>query len=158
MKEEKHHQNKRCVRIKINLKRILNDGNQEPSGILGYILEAHPQEEIDDAYLESLTTVILIFIFVGVHTTSMAAAAVMYRLVAHPQYIPELLEEQKQVSETADAQDFVPSAYRQMPKLDSFIRESMRTRATGIALPHKNITDKDVVLRSGAIVRPGRNK
>ncbi|RCH83888.1 hypothetical protein CU097_004950 [Rhizopus azygosporus] len=130
---------------------------KEPSGILGYILEAHPQEEIDDAYLESLTAVILIFIFVGVHTTSMAAAAVMYRLVAHPQYIPELLEEQKQVSETADAQDFVPSAYRQMPKLDSFIRESMRTRATGIALPHKNITDKDVVLRSGAIVRPGED-
>ncbi|KAG1242475.1 hypothetical protein G6F68_016174 [Rhizopus microsporus] len=68
------------------------------------------------------------------------------------------MEEQQEVLKSGyDSSAYSPSAYRKMVKLDSFIRESLRTRATGLALPHKNITNKNVVLRSGAIVRPGEN-
>ncbi|KAG1177525.1 hypothetical protein G6F35_016381 [Rhizopus arrhizus] len=87
----------------------------------------------------------------------MAVAQVLYRLVKHPEYTKELMEEQQEVLKSGyDSSAYSPSAYRKMVKLDSFIRESLRTRATGLALPHKNITNKNVVLRSGAIVRPGK--
>lgn len=87
----------------------------------------------------------------------MAVAQVLYRLVKHPEYTKELIEEQQEVLKSGyDSSAYSPSAYRQMVKLDSFIRESLRTRSNGIALPHKNITNKDIVLRSGAIVHPGK--
>ncbi|KAG0741928.1 hypothetical protein G6F23_007208 [Rhizopus arrhizus] len=146
---------KTALKSEIERKKTLD--KKEPSSILEFILDQYPAE-IDDDYLESLTTTILIFIFVGVHTTSMAVAQVLYRLVKHPEYTKELMEEQQEVLKSGyDSSAYSPSAYRKMVKLDSFIRESLRTRATGLALPHKNITNKNVVLRSGAIVRPGEN-
>lgn len=129
---------------------------KETSGIFAYILEEHPVE-IDDDFLESITTIILIFIFVGVHTTSMAATQVIYQLIKHPEYIEELLQEQKDIIGDKDTSSYTPAAYRQMVKLDSFIRETMRTRNTGIGLPHKNITQNDIVLKSGAIIHPGES-
>ncbi|KAI9254892.1 cytochrome P450 [Sporodiniella umbellata] len=136
-----------------------NSGNTVPSkdstlGILTYITDKYSKEEKESPeFLEALTTVVLIFIFVGVHTTSMAASHVVYRLLKHPEYIEALLEEQKEVN--ANGVPYSPANYRQMVRLDSFIRECLRTRSIGIALPHKNVTQKDVVLRSGAVVHPG---
>ncbi|KAG1460277.1 hypothetical protein G6F46_000905 [Rhizopus delemar] len=153
--------NKHRTLIKTALKSEIERNNgldkKEPSNILEFILDQYPAE-IDDDYLEALTTTILIFIFVGVHTTSMAVAQVLYRLVKHPEYTKELIEEQQEVLKSGyDSSAYSPSAYRQMVKLDSFIRESLRTRSNGIGLPHKNITNQDIVLRSGAIVHPGEN-
>ncbi|KAI8096880.1 uncharacterized protein BX664DRAFT_258334 [Halteromyces radiatus] len=45
--------------------------------------------------------------------------------------------------------------YRRLVKLDSYIREFFRYGARSLAHPHTNISDKDIVLKSGAIIRPG---
>lgn len=87
----------------------------------------------------------------------MAATQVIYQLIKHPEYIEELLQEQKDIIGDKDTSSYTPAAYRQMVKLDSFIRETMRTRNTGIGLPHKNITQNDIVLKSGAIIHPGES-
>ncbi|CEP17038.1 hypothetical protein [Parasitella parasitica] len=127
---------------------------------LDYILKKYPHE-IDDDHLESLTTIILIMIFVGVHTTTEAVTYVMYCLVKHPHYIEELRREQEQVvsNEGIDYSGsdviYTPAMYRNMVKLDSFIRECMRTRMVGIVHAHTNISNQDIVLKSGAIVKPG---
>lgn len=88
----------------------------------------------------------------------------MYTLAKRPEYIQELLEEQEEIVETEpDVQKssisgdiiFTPNMYRRMVKLDSFIREAMRVRMIGIGLGHTNISGHDIVLKSGAIIKPG---
>ncbi|KAK4521511.1 serine/threonine-protein kinase HAL4/sat4 [Mucor velutinosus] len=131
----------------------------EKKDVLDYLLKTYPHEMNND-HLETLTTVILILIFVGVHTTSEAVTYVMYCLAKHPEYISELREEQEKVLLDEGVADrdrnviYTPAMYRQMVKLDSFIRESMRTRMVGFGLPHTNIGEEDIVLKSGAIVEP----
>ncbi|CAO0790883.1 unnamed protein product [Mucor circinelloides] len=133
----------------------------EKKDVLDYLLKEHPHE-INDDHLESLTTIILILIFIGVHTTSEALTYVMYCLAKHPEYIAELREEQARVlldEGVADLEQdviYTPAMYRQMVKLDSFIRESFRTRMIGIGLQHMNIGQADIVLKSGATIKPGR--
>ncbi|KAI8054196.1 cytochrome P450 [Gilbertella persicaria] len=143
-------------------KEILGRDKNEPNqDVLAYLLERYPHE-VDDAYLESLTTIVLILIFVGVHTTSEALTYVMYCLVKYPEYIQELRDEQLEVINeelgqvTQDDVVYTPGVYRRMMKLDSFIRECLRTRMVGIGLAHTNTSQHDVVLKSGAIVNPGR--
>lgn len=131
--------------------------------VLDYLLKEHPHE-INDDHLESLTTIILVLIFIGVHTTSEALTYVMYCLAKHPEYVAELRQEQARVlldEGVADLEQdviYTPAMYRQMVKLDSFIRESFRTRMTGIGLQHMNIGQADIVLKSGATIKPGKPK
>ena len=134
--------------------------------MLQYLLDKYPHE-INDDHLESLTSVILVFIFVGVHTTTDAVTYTMYTLIKHPEYIQELLEEQEEITETeADVERFgknddvvfTPNMYRRMVKLDSFIREAMRVRMAGIGLAHTNVSGHDIVLKSGAVVKAGKEK
>ncbi|GAN02000.1 cytochrome P450 [Mucor ambiguus] len=132
----------------------------EKKDVLDYLLKTYPHE-LNDDHLETLTTLILILIFVGVHTTSEALTYAMYCLVKHPEYISELRDEQTRVlledGITDQEQDVVytPAMYRQMIKLDSFIRECMRTRMVGFGLPHTNVSKEDIILKSGATVKPG---
>ncbi|CAO3655905.1 unnamed protein product [Mucor hiemalis] len=140
-----------------------NDTDGEKSSdLLQYLLDEYPHE-IDNDHLETLTSVILILIFVGVHTTTDAVTYTMYTLVKRPEYIQELLEEQEEIIDTEpDVQTssisgdiiFTPNMYRRMVKLDSFIREAMRVRMIGIGLGHTNISGHDIVLKSGAIIKP----
>lgn len=130
--------------------------------VLNYLLKRYPHE-IDDDHLESLTTIFLIIIFVGVHTTSDAVTYVMYCLAKYPEYIPELRKEQEEAIIAEDAATdsekdvvYTPAIYRRLEKLDSFIRECMRTRMVGIGLAHTNISEDNIVLKSGAIVEPGQ--
>jgi cytochrome P450 len=118
------------------------------------LLDEYPHA-IDNDHLETLTTVILIFIFVGVHTTTDAVTYCMYSLIKHPEYLDELVQEQKVILKEEAAEEMTPNMYRQMIKLDSFIRESLRVRTVGIGLPHTNVSDHDIILKSGAIVKPG---
>lgn len=48
--------------------------------------------------------------------------------------------------------------YRRMAKLDSFLRESFRYGTRTIGHSHINTSDHDVVLKSGAIIKPGNIK
>ncbi|KAI8638058.1 cytochrome P450 [Parasitella parasitica] len=142
----------------------LQDDNVEDKNkaedVLDYLLKKYPHE-VDNDHLESLTTIILIMIFVGVHTTTETVNYLMYCLLKHPHYIEELRQEQEQVvsNEGIDYSGtdvvYTPAMYRSMVKLDSFIRECMRTRMAGIGLSHTNISNQDVVLKSGATIKPG---
>jgi hypothetical protein len=83
--------------------------------------------------------------------------------VKYPEYIQELREEQESLLPEFDQShpDYpipTPAICRRMVKLDSFIHEALRIRKGGIGLAHTNITSHDVVLRSGATIRPGTNR
>ncbi|KAL0136700.1 cytochrome P450 CYP5213 [Mucor lusitanicus] len=118
----------------------------EKKDVLDYLLKTHPHEMNDD-HLETLTTVILILIFVGVHTTSEALTYL------REEQAGVLLDEG--VADQKQDVIYTPAMYRQMVKLDSFIRECLRTRMVGFGLAHTNIGEEDIVLKSGATVKPG---
>jgi cytochrome P450 len=115
--------------------------------------------DLDQAHLETLTTVILIFILVGVQTTSDAVTYVLYSLLQHPEYLQELRDEQEEALAaegiTSSPAIYTPEVYRHLEKLDSFIHESLRRRMSGIGLAHTNISKNNILLRSGTIVKPG---
>lgn len=116
--------------------------------------------DLDEESIHILTTILIVFIFVAAHATSEAITYVAYCLAKHTDHIPELREEQDSLLssfERSETNDLIPTpaACRKMVKLDSFIQEALRIRKGGIGLAHTNITDHDVVLKSGAVIKPG---
>lgn len=117
-------------------------------------------DEINDEAIHMLVTIIIVFTFVAVHTTSEALTYVMYCLVKYPEYLEELREEQESLLpgfERGNNDEPIPTAAvcRRMVKLDSFIQEALRIRKGGVGLAHTNIANHNVQLKSGAVIEPG---
>lgn len=107
---------------------------------------------------------LLVLIFASVHTTSENGTIVISRLLQHPEVIGELLEEQDRVLREAGLDPnqgtsvalFTFEIIKNMPKLDSVCRESLRLRSQFYELAHTNIRNHNVVLSNGTVVPPGK--
>ncbi|CAO3609079.1 unnamed protein product [Cunninghamella blakesleeana] len=150
--------------------------NDTPESLLQYTLKLHPQEN-NDAALETLATMVEILFFVGVLTTVGTTIGVIMGLVKQKELLEELQKEQEQAidneiqeqkqlgtskltdNDVIDRDEFmiknINHIYRRMAKLDSYLRESFRYGANTIGHSHTNISDHDVVLKSGAVIKPG---
>jgi hypothetical protein len=100
------------------------------------------------------------FIFAGIHTGANTINQILYCLVKYPEHIQALREEQQEALEAegiagTDKILYTPGFYRRLVKLDSFIRESLRMSMGGIDLPQTNISNQDIIFKSGAVVKPG---
>lgn len=113
-----------------------------------------------------LTEWIILLIFASIHTTSENSTVIMYRLLQHPELIPELLEEQNRVLSEHLGEDVVKSTddavslftfdvIRNLPKLDSLCRESLRLRNDFLTLPHKYMGKSNFTLSNGVVIKPG---
>lgn len=137
-----------------------------------YILKTHSMENTTSS-IESLTTYIQIMFFVGVLTTVGATIALIQIVANDKSLMKQLLEEQEsaiddeleaQKLESADTDMdrnafLVKNAariYRRLEKLDSLIREGFRYAARSVAHPHTNIGSENIVLKSGAVIKPGK--
>lgn len=70
--------------------------------------------------------------------------------------MPDLLEEQKNIlGEDWSDGTVTLDHLKELPKLDSFIRESLRTSGRGIALPHKIVGMDEWKLPNGYILPKG---
>lgn len=125
-------------------------------------LKNPPRKEL----VQHLTDWIIQLIFASIHTTSENSTVVMYRLLQHPELIPELLEEQNQVLCEYLGEDVVNSTddavllftfdvVRNLPKLDSLCRESLRLRNDYFTLTHKYLGKNKITLSNGAVIKPG---
>ena len=101
-------------------------------------------------------------IFASIHTTSENGTIVLYRILQNPKLIQDLLEEQTEVLErhgvdpNREAKDvFSFEIIKDMPKLDSIVRESLRLRNEFYELPHSNITSEKVILSNGTVIPSG---
>ncbi|KAI8065229.1 cytochrome P450 [Gongronella butleri] len=100
-------------------------------------------------------------IFAAVHTTSENSTWVLYRLLANPEVMDDLLEEQNEVlaeagySASSGPEVFTREILNKFTKMDSVIRETMRVRTAYIALPHVNVSNSTIVLSNGTKVYPG---
>ncbi|KAI9309164.1 cytochrome P450 [Cunninghamella echinulata] len=139
----------------------LNDSNWErPEDILQAMIESKDRPEHVDIYVycsENITQLI----FAALHTTSENSTIALYRILNHPGLIDELLEEQNEILEmegfdkSCGPEVFTREIVNKFVKLDSAIRESLRVRNDYITLPHVNISQENVILSNGVIIRPG---
>ncbi|CAO3620613.1 unnamed protein product [Cunninghamella echinulata] len=135
---------------------------ERPDDILQSMMESSDKPDYLDIYdycLEMVTQ----FIFAALHTTSENSTVALYRILNHPGFIDELLEEQNQVLESegfdqnCGPEVFTREILNKFVKLDSAIREAFRIKNVYIDLPHQNISNENVVLSGGTVIKPGEN-
>ncbi|CAO3627496.1 unnamed protein product [Cunninghamella blakesleeana] len=138
-----------------------NDGNwKRPDDILQSIIESKDRPQRLDIYKYTLE-VLTQFIFAALHTTSENGTVAFYRIINEPGLIDDLIKEQNEVLENegfdknCGPEVFTREILNKFVKLDSAIREAFRLKNQHIDLPHKNMSNENVVLSSGAIIRPG---
>ena len=134
--------------LKIDMLQTLIEKAQPPPGLT---LHAH------------LVNFIMGMIFASVHTTTQAGTVVFYRILQHPELVPEILEEQKEVLErhgidpNGENKDvFTFEVVRDMHKLDSIIRESLRLGNVYLENRHCNTSSENIILSNGTIIPPGK--
>ncbi|KAI9249141.1 cytochrome P450 [Phascolomyces articulosus] len=140
-----------------------NDPNwQRPTDVLQELIEdsALSSGKHGDIYTAVLNQ-LLILIFASIHTTSENTSITLYRLLQNPSVIDELLQEQEQVLRKAgydpksgknSCEVFTFDIIKNMPRLDSVCRESLRLRSQFFELAHTNIRDHKVTLSNGVII------
>ncbi|KAJ5943940.1 hypothetical protein N7516_004108 [Penicillium verrucosum] len=112
----------------------------------------YANKEQQDLEYQALTQIILYY-FNSIFIMP-TLVALVYDLVSHPECIEPLREEIRQVFGDGAAADFTPSKLDQLLKLDSFLKESQRV-ATPILYTKGRMAQKEVRLKSGAILAPG---
>jgi hypothetical protein len=110
---------------------------------------------MNDAYIESLVFTVLMFLFLGVHSTSNAVFDILKQLVLYNEYIDELRQEQEEIFADQPDAEFVHALSKKMVKLDSFIREASRFRMMSLGFAHTYIGKEDAHLSAGEVIRPG---
>ncbi|CAO3627500.1 unnamed protein product [Cunninghamella blakesleeana] len=135
---------------------------QRPDDILQSMIETDLRPSYLDVYdycLEMVTQ----FIFAALHTTSENSTVVLYRIMSHPGLLEELYKEQNEVLEkegfdnSSGPEVFTRDVLNKFVKLDSTIREAFRIKNVYIELPHINMSNSNVVLSGGAVIRPGES-
>ncbi|CCM03429.1 uncharacterized protein FIBRA_05560 [Fibroporia radiculosa] len=118
-----------------------------------YLNTVPPDEPVDEM---ELGTIMLVLIFFSIHTTTKRAIVCLYNLAKYPQFIEALLEEQEDVlgRDWADGSVGLDQLQR-LVKLDSFIRECLRTSNRSIALPHKIVGMDGWELPGGYVLPKG---
>ncbi|KAI9308262.1 cytochrome P450 [Cunninghamella echinulata] len=165
--------------IEKELLRFLSKGDNTddlPESLLRFALKSHPQENNDET-LESLTTFVQILFFIGVLTSVGSTIGVVMALIKNKSLLEALKQEQEEAiddeikeqkrlgtlsdSESVDRDEFmvknINHIYRRMVKLDSYLREAFRHGGSSLAHSHINNSDHDVVLKSGAVIKPGED-
>ncbi|KAL9120104.1 MAG: hypothetical protein Q9187_003338 [Circinaria calcarea] len=66
----------------------------------------------------------------GIHSTGSMVISILYDLVAHPEYVPEIMEEVRKV--LREAPEWTKQSLAKLRKLDSFMTESQRMNPIGL--------------------------
>lgn len=98
----------------------------------------------------------LTLVFFSIHTTTRRTAVCLYNFAKYPQFLPDLIKEQKEVlgEDWADG-SMTLDHIKSLHKLDSFLRESLRTSGRSIGLPHKIVGMDEWKLPGGYVLPKG---
>jgi hypothetical protein len=96
------------------------------------VYEMLPEEKKKDYLFQG--RVQLGFVMAGMHTTIRVICRALFDLAEHPEYIPMLREEIKNVWGPRDAyKEAIMEQFASLKKLDSFMKESMRLHGGGVS-------------------------
>lgn len=110
---------------------------------------------------------LLAVVVVGNQSTRDNVTVILYRILQHPEVIDELLQEQRQVLEKhhgADVNDnddlttlFTGEVIKDLVRLDSVCRETMRLRSFYLDYPHTYIGKSPFTFANGYTIQPGKD-
>ncbi|KAI8580337.1 hypothetical protein K450DRAFT_238040 [Umbelopsis ramanniana AG] len=137
-------------------------GYERPNDMLQNLMEMYPADgDYGVPYEDYVINWTFLLVFASIHTTTENTTMVLYWLMKYPQYIDELLEEQKEAIESEGTKGQDPElsfdVIKKLVKLDSFVREVLRQRTVGLSLQHKNINKQDIELSNGIIIPSGEH-
>ncbi|KAI9268108.1 cytochrome P450 [Phascolomyces articulosus] len=146
--------------IKSRMELAKNPNWERPNDILQDLIENFKAPAGRD-FATHITNEIIVLIFASIHTTSENGTIVLYRILNTPGLVEELFKEQQEVLTKAgldpngkSSEVFTFDIIKNMVKLDSVCRESMRLRNEFLELAHTNVGKNRVVLSNGTIIQP----
>lgn len=132
---------------KAKLEELGEDWLDKPNDILQWIVEEGISRKTTDY---GIVERIFLINFAAIDTSSATATQVLSDLAAMPERIPELREEIESVIAT---DGWTKTALGKMSKLDSAIKESMRTHTSLVGLGRKAMVD--ITLSDGTFIPKG---
>ncbi|CAG8604549.1 430_t:CDS:10, partial [Diversispora eburnea] len=123
-------------------KEILGDKYKPPLDVIEYYLNepGYGTTVVTDEYLSYITEVLMILVFGSVHSTSRQIASALYDFAGRPELWDDLYEEQVKIDKECNGELTLEYIDR-MVKLDSFIRESIRSFGDIAGLMHRCMDD-----------------
>jgi sterol 14-demethylase len=127
------------------------DGKAHVDALETFLTGTYPDgSHLSDA---EVTGLIIATMFAGHHTSSGASAETLVEIAKHPEFAGELVEELDDIYR--DGGELSHNAMREMPKLESFIREVLRLHPPLVVLMRRVMEDvhyKDYVIPAGKTV------
>ncbi|CAG8690217.1 12980_t:CDS:2, partial [Ambispora leptoticha] len=123
-----------------------------PNDLIQTLIE-YAQKNQQKVDCSRIVSYILLLVWVAVHTTSFNFFNTLQEYAARPEYWNELFEEQQQLIMDNDADKYELLA--KMHRLDSFVKESMRTFGNAVGLTHMTM-DSEFKFSNGYQVPKGR--
>ncbi|CAG8521191.1 4426_t:CDS:10, partial [Diversispora eburnea] len=136
-------------------KEILGDKYEPPLDIIEYLLNdpEYGTKIITDDYLNKICDFIFIIVVASVHTTSHHITCALYDFAGRPELWDDLYEEQVRIDKECNG-ELSPQHINKMVKLDSFLRESLRTFDFVAAIPQKCM--ESYTFKNGMTIPKGR--
>ncbi|CAG8488012.1 830_t:CDS:2, partial [Ambispora gerdemannii] len=154
----RNHRSLLISRIKPTIEKRLKDqinfgeSYQKPNDLIQDLID-HAQKDQQKVDCDRMVSYILILVWTAIHTTSHNFFNALQEYATRPEYWDELLEEQQQVIAGNNSDKFELLA--KMRRLDSFIKESMRTYGNTVGLTHQTMTS-EFTFSNGYQVPEGR--
>jgi len=108
-------------------KRLSAIGNEKTRDVVQWLIENARGKPPTSA---EVADSVLFLYMAGIHSTSASLISIIYDLIAHSEYIPELIEEIKQTK--AESPEWTKLSLGKLRKLDSFLKESQRLHPAGL--------------------------
>ncbi|KAI0721403.1 cytochrome P450 [Cerioporus squamosus] len=132
------------------MERLGKDWQDRPNDLLQWCIEEASKSHTSDE-LEAVPPRLFLINFGAIHTSSMSMTNALYDLAAFPEYIAPLRTE---VEEVVTADGWTKVAIDKMWKVDSFLRESQRSKIVArVAL--NRLTTRDLTLNDGTFIPKG---
>ncbi|KAJ8660769.1 hypothetical protein O0I10_003412 [Lichtheimia ornata] len=142
------------------------NGKEDQGDFIQCIIEEAKITSADPERYMLVAKWLLAVVVVGNQSTRDNVTVILYRILQHSEVIDELLEEQKQVLEKHhgagidDTEDLVTSftgeVIKDLVKLDSVCRETMRLRSFFLDYPHTYIGKSPFTFTNGYTIQPGQ--
>jgi cytochrome P450 len=109
-------------------------GVEVSDDMLQWMLNERVKKQFGDKDYQTMAQFQLQVAFAAIHTTSMALTNMIFDLIAWPEYI-EILRAEVKEQLAANGNSYRGAFVKNLPKLDSFMKESQRHNPVGYSKP-----------------------
>ncbi|CAG8555944.1 568_t:CDS:10 [Diversispora eburnea] len=137
-------------------KEILGDKYEPPLDTIEYLLNdpEYGTKVITDDYLNKICEFVYVIVVASIFTSAHHIAFALYDFAGRPELWDDIYEEQERIDKECNG-ELSPQHINKMVKLDSFVRESLRTGGSALMhIPHKCL--ESYTCKNGMTIPKGR--